>query len=88
MSLKRIVLRYIIVTLFVASSSAMQLLRAVVPYALSYSTLLFAQMIAVVSILGLFQIIPGVNWAPSWPRPSPRTPSIPSGGGRFHPPSS
>ncbi|NJD98797.1 ABC transporter permease [Thermococcus sp. LS1] len=38
------------------------IMRAVVPYALSYSTLLFAQMIAVISILGLFQIIPGVNW--------------------------
>ncbi|ASJ05654.1 ABC transporter permease [Thermococcus barossii] len=37
-------------------------MRAVLPYALSYSTLLFAQMIAVISILGLFQIIPGVNW--------------------------
>ncbi|ASJ11504.1 ABC transporter permease [Thermococcus thioreducens] len=38
------------------------IMKAVVPYALSYSTLLFAQMIAVVSVLGLFGIIPGVNW--------------------------
>ncbi|ASA78563.1 ABC transporter permease [Thermococcus sp. 5-4] len=38
------------------------IMKAVVPYALSYSTLLFAQMIAVISILGLFQIIPGANW--------------------------
>ena len=37
-------------------------MRAVLPYAASYSTLLFAQMIAVISVLGLFQIIPGVNW--------------------------
>ncbi len=38
------------------------IMKAVIPYVLSYSTLLFAQIIAVVSILGLFGIIPGVNW--------------------------
>lgn len=38
------------------------IIRAVIPYTLSYATLLFSQMIAVVSILGLFGIIPGVNW--------------------------
>ncbi len=38
------------------------IMRAVLPYTVSYSTLLFAQMIAVISVLGLFQIIPGVNW--------------------------